>query len=316
MRRSVILALVLVSTGCSDDGAPKIRAVTPRAQPTEPVVVVERAVRVEEPEAPQVRFVVERGHEGQPWEGVVAYPVFSSNRDGYFDVVNAQVLRYARAFMTDWARAFEDGGAEEGALFTMACSVEHASTRFVSIGCDSYVFNGGAHGIKGFAGLNYSMPGGVPVPLQRLISMSTSGTRLVRLCDDALRRRASNDFGREEGDTLQGHLGWGATPEEQFREYTVGYDGIRFYFKDILPHVVADTVVPLVTWRALAEHHILRPDAPVSDVPSSGTTRPRLRQPLPGACEAATAARPVDLLGSAVWPQRGSRSARAASRAS
>jgi hypothetical protein len=204
-------------------------------------------------DAPRVEFVT-RKTKGT-YDAYVAYPKLSYPDAALSRALNARVQRLVERR----EREFRELGRHEGlsgvdypgphSFFAMACSVPYASRSLASIGCDIYEFAGGAHGSKGYVALNLALPKVREIGSSQVLHGDGAASELlVRLCNEALVKAGQED----EVNTLVGPSRASDTrPLTRFTTFTIEHDGLTFYFKDQLPHVGADAVVPHVTWAAL-----------------------------------------------------------------
>jgi hypothetical protein len=199
-------------------------------------------------DAPRVEFVTRKTK--KTFNAYIAYPKLDYDDPELSAALNGRIKR----LVDQHERAFAELLRKEGLpapdwkprmFFAMTCSVAYASHSLASIGCDSYEFAGGAHGSKGYVALSLALPSLKDVrPSDVLVAGRKASATLVKLCNRALAKADGVDV----EDALVG-------PDSEwpthFDTFTIGHDGLTFYFKDQLPHAIADVVVPAVSWAAL-----------------------------------------------------------------
>jgi hypothetical protein len=126
--------------------------------------------------------------------------------------------------------------------------VYHASPAFVSVGCDNYLYGGGAHGLKSFDAMNFELPDLRPVRLEDVVPTDAdSRRRVLELFDVSLAAMASER--PDIPSSMEDAFGRGSAP--QLDTFVITGVGLRFYFKGQLPHVIGDAVAPEVPWSSL-----------------------------------------------------------------
>ncbi len=165
--------------------------------------------------------------------------------------VSALLDAHAKAFReglrAELARACEDG-IDDGVptALDVHCEVPFASRRLVSVGCDGYLYVGGAHGTKSSWTTNLVRGRRRALRLKELFRARTKwSSTLDRLASEAF----AHETGMSEPDPMHAHIPWD-------RNFVVTREGLRFYLESSDPYVTG-SVRPLVPWSALRRQ--LRP---------------------------------------------------------
>lgn len=180
----------------------------------------------------------------------VSYPKLTYPSAALSSAVNARIRRLVEHEEKAFQRLLRGSDPKDGyvSYYAVGCSVAYASEQLTSIGCDTYVFDGGAHGLKSYSTLNLLLPSLRELRLADVIRTDPESRRaLFEACNTALTRPAKNAGATDEAPTLDEP--WASV---KFDTFTISQRGLVFYFKDQLPHVVADAVIPEVSWAALA----------------------------------------------------------------
>lgn len=199
------------------------------------------------PDAPRVGFIT-RKPKGR-YAGRISYPTITYPDSRLSHAVSMRVRRFAEGVERSfWSASRGDSdGTPERPTLAVSCSVSYASSALVSVGCDNFFFDGGAHGAKSYAALNLALPEMRQIGVADIVRQDpASHQQLLLLCNRALAEEAKNSPENEPAERLDE-----TSAPIRFDTFTVTRSGLRFFFKDQLPYVIANAVTPLVTWEML-----------------------------------------------------------------
>ena len=264
--RLLTLTIVLLLSGCTNErratptsqasksataAAPSISVLPPAAAAAAPAPSVTSGIA--EPrarpsgDAPRVDFEI-RKTKGRI-HTYVSYPKLTYQSVGLSAAVNTRLRRLVEHQEKEFQGLLRHSDPADGyvSLYVVRCSVAYASDQLLSIGCDTYVFDGGAHGVKSYSMLDLLLPSLRELRITDIIRTDAESRKtLFEMCNAALIQAAKNAGNVDEIHTLDEP--WASV---KFNTFTITQKGLKFFFKDQLPHVVADAVIPEVTWAAL-----------------------------------------------------------------